>query len=120
MPARAEAGWHRRVPGLQPHLVAARAVEGDESPARARGRPGAEAVQRGRVSRAAVPLSRGPPGRGTVSGQVAPPWRMEGIAVQHVLCRHLQRAAARLGPTLWLAPAGVLHEIACCQLPTAN
>src|SRR3954466_5146024 len=111
MPARAEAGWDRRVPGLQPHLVAARAVEGDESPAGARGRTGAEALQRPRVPRAAVRLSRRPPGRGTVSGQVAAPWRMEGDAVQHVLRRYLQRAAAGLGPPLRLASAGVLHEM---------
>ena len=41
------------LPGLQPHLLAERAVEADEGAARARGRAGAEQVQRRGVPRAA-------------------------------------------------------------------
>ena len=47
VPPRAQAGRRGDVPGLQPHLVAERAVEADEGGARARGRAGAAEVQRG-------------------------------------------------------------------------
>ena len=46
VPPRAEAGRRSGLPGLQPRLVAERAVEGDEGAARARGRAGAEEVHR--------------------------------------------------------------------------
>ena len=85
------------LPGLQPHLVAERAVEGDEGRPRARGRAGAAEVQRRRVPRAARRLSRRAHRRRAISGEVAAARRLEGRAVQHVLRRHVQRAAARAG-----------------------
>ena len=67
VPPRPEAGRDRGVPGLQPHLVAERPVEGDEGPARARRRAGPEALQRRRVPRPAHRFSRRPAGRGALS-----------------------------------------------------
>ena len=56
-------------------------------------------------------VSRRADRRGALSGEVAAARRLEGHAVQHVLRRHVQRAAARLGAPLRLAPAGVLPQM---------
>ncbi len=56
-------------------------------------------------------LSRRAHRRRTVSRQVAAARRVEGHAVQRVLRRDVQRASARVGAPLWLAPARLLHKM---------
>ena len=58
-----------------------------------------------------VGLSRRAARRGAIPREVAAPRRMEGHAVQHLLRRHLQRAAPAVGAALRLAPAGLLPQM---------
>ena len=86
------------VPGLQPHLVAERAVEGDESAARARGRAGARSATAPASSAALLTGFRDVrivEERFPVKSRLHGGWK--GHAVQHLLRRHLQRPAARAG-----------------------
>src|SRR6476619_4390758 len=111
MSARAQAGWRRHLPGLQQDFVVERALESDESPARARGRTGAWKIQRVGVPRDAHRLSRNPSCRGALSGEVAPPWRLEGFRVQHDLRRDVQRPPSRPRQALRLASVGFLSQM---------
>src|SRR4029078_7125735 len=72
---------------------------------------GPQALQRGRVHASPHRLPHHPHRRREISREVAAARRMEGDAVQHLLRRHLQRAAARVGAALRLAPAGLLHQM---------
>ena len=73
--------------------------------------PVLERYSAGEFQRAAHRLPRRAHRRGAVPGQVAAARRLEGRRVQHLLRRHVQRAAARAGPALRLAPARVLPQM---------
>src|SRR5262249_29478883 len=79
--------------------------------ARARGRAGTEAVQRRRVQGAPGRLPRRAHRRRALPGEITAPRRMEGETVQHVLRRHVQRAAAEVGAAVRLGPAGGLPQV---------
>ena len=120
VPPGAEAGRRGHFSGLQPDLVAERAVEADEGGSRARGRPGAAEAQHRRVQAAPVRVQCGAHRARALSGEIAAAPGLEGHAVQHVLRRHLQRAAALAGPPLRLASAGVLPEMTSSSRQTSG
>src|SRR6185295_10152731 len=103
--------WPGGVSGLQPHLVAECAVEADEGRPRARRCAGAAEIQRRGIQTAARTVSRRTNRAGAVSGQVAPPCRLERRPLQRPLCRHLQRPAAPARAAVWLAPARLLYKM---------
>src|ERR1035437_7966044 len=114
MPARAEAGRYGDLSGVQPHLLAERAVEAHEGRPGARRRARSAQVQHRRVPPAPERLSRGCDRARAVPGEIEAPRRVEGCAVQRRVRRRVQPAAARAGPPVWMAFAGVLHEVARC------
>src|SRR6185503_8212315 len=78
-------------PGLQPRVLAERALEADERRPRARRRARAAEIQHRRVPTATR--------------------RVEGGDLQRVVRRHVQRHAARARPPVRVAPARVLPHV---------
>ena len=93
-------------------LLAERVVEVDEGAARARGCAGAPEVQRRRSSVRCLTGFRDVrivEERFPVKSRLHKGWK--GTRVQHVLRRHVQRAAPRARPPVRLAPPGVLPQM---------
>src|SRR3982751_6321646 len=111
MPPGPQARRGRDLPGLQPGVLAERALQADESGPRARRCAGPAEVQHWRIPPAAQGISRGPDRARAISGQVAAARRLEGYGLQRRVRRHFQHAAAFAGSPVRLASPRVLPQV---------